>query len=135
MTQEQQPKYHRQWREYTTAAGNSPVEQFLDDLSDADLASVLAAMEEVAERGLEAARQLRGDIYEVRADGDRQAFRVLFAAEAYYGQVLLALHGFSKKTQKTPPQYIRLAETRLKDWRARGGAMRKAKAEAGPASP
>lgn len=34
--------------------------------------------------------------------------------------VLLSLDGFSKKTQKTPPEKIRLAERRLADWRRRG---------------
>ncbi len=41
-------------------------------------------------------------------------------------QVLLALEGFSKKSQKTPPGVIRRAEKRLADWRrrARGGDLR-----------
>jgi phage-related protein len=70
--------------------------------------------------GLSAARHLRGDVYEVRVDGENQAFRVLFAPEGRFKQVLLALEGFSKKTQKTPPQAIQLAEKRLSDWRERG---------------
>lgn len=70
--------------------------------------------------GTRAARHLRRDIWEVRADGNRQSFRILFAAEGYYQHVLLALEGFSKKTQKTPLQKIELAEDRLADWRRRG---------------
>ena len=93
---------------------------FLDDLSDPDAAAVAAAMTEVAAEGLAAARHLRGDIYEVRADGDRQAYRLLFAVEGRRGQVLLALEAFSKKTQKTPPAKIDQAAQRLTDWRARG---------------
>lgn len=53
-------------------------------------------------RGRRATRHLCGDIYEVRADGDRQTFRILFANEGRSGQILLALEGFSKKTQKSP---------------------------------
>jgi len=64
-------------------------------------------------------RSMAGDIYEVRADGDRQTFRILFAAEGKSSQVLLSLDGFSKKTQRTPPEKIRLAERRLADWRRR----------------
>ena len=60
-----------------------------------------------------------GEIYEVRADGDRQTFRILFANEGKAGQILLSLEGFSKKTQKTPPDKIRLAERRLADWKRR----------------
>ena len=77
-------------------------------------------MRDVAQDGLVAARHLRGDIYEVRASGDRQAFRVLFANEGRRGQILLALEAFSKKTQRTPAPQMELAERRLADWRARG---------------
>jgi phage-related protein len=85
-------------------------------------------MRDVATVGLSVARHLRGDIYEVRVDGENLAFRVLFASEGRFKQVLLALDGFAKKTQKTPPQAIRLAERRLSDWRSRGkGQKRKGK--------
>ena len=43
-----------------------------------------------------------------------------FATEGRYSQVFLALEGFKKKTQKTPPEVIRLAERRLASWRERG---------------
>jgi len=110
----------RRWRDYRTAAGRRPVREFLLDLSDQDAASVLAAMAAVRVQGLSAARHLRADIYEVRADGLRQTFRVLFAMESKSGHILLSLEAFSKKTQKTPPDKIRLAERRLADWRRRG---------------
>ena len=103
----------RRWRFYETPAGRKPVRDFLDGLSGDDLAAVLAAMRDVAHNGLAAARHLRGDIHEVREDGDRQTFRILFAAEGQNRQVLLALEGFSKKTRKTPPALIELAERRL----------------------
>lgn len=82
-------------------------------------------MEEVADIGLRAARHLRGDIYEVRADTETQTFRVLFSAEGRYGQVFLSLVAFSKKTQKTPAREIELAEKRLRDWRTRGKPKRR----------
>ena len=77
-------------------------------------------MKEVEDEGLTAAHHLRGDLYEVRADGQTQSFRILFAPEGQYVQVLLALEGFSKKTQRTPPHEIELALKRLADWRNRG---------------
>lgn len=109
----------RRWRDYRTAAARRPVKDFLDGLSDPDAAAVVAAMKEVQELGMSAARHLRGDIYEVRAEGDRQIFRILFAAEGRREQILLSLEGFSKKTRKTPAEKIRLAEQRLADWRRR----------------
>jgi phage-related protein len=109
----------RRWRDYRTAAGRRPVKEFIGGFSNTDAAAVVAAMQDVRDRGLAAARHLRGEIYEVRADGDRQTFRILFAAEGRRGRVLLALEGFAKKTRKTPPATIRLAERRLADWRRR----------------
>jgi phage-related protein len=113
-----QPK--RRWRDYRTAAGRRPIKEFIDRLSDVDAAAVVAAMKDVQEAGLNAARHLRGEIYEVRADGDRQTFRILFAPEGRRSQILLALDAFSKKTQKTPPEKIQLADKRLAEWRRRG---------------
>lgn len=83
-------------------------------------------MGEVRDRGLTAARHLDGDIWEVRVDGDRVIYRILFAEEGSRGRVLLALEGFKKKTQKTPPATIQLAKRRLSDWRRRGAAQRTA---------
>lgn len=110
---------HR-WRDYRTPTGRRPVKEFIDTLSDGDAASVVAAMVEVREEGLSAARHLRGDIYEVRAEGSTKTIRVLFAPEGRKSRVLLALEGLTKKTRKTPDRFIRLAEERLADWRRRG---------------
>lgn len=74
-------------------------------------------MAEVRDLGLVAARHLDGDVWEVRIDGDRVIYRILFAPEGRRGQVLLALEAFNKKTRKTPPATIALA---LSDWRRRG---------------
>jgi phage-related protein len=109
----------RWWRDYETRAGKRPVKEFIMRLSDEDAARVVAAMKEVAAEGLSAARHLKGEIYEVRATGTRGTYRVLFANEGKKSRVLLALEGFSKKAQKTPPELITLAEKRLRDWRSR----------------
>ncbi len=110
---------HR-WRDYQTAAGRRPIKEFLDGLDDEDLASVVAAMKEVRQRGLRAARHLEGEIYEVRADGKGVIYRVLFAPQGKHKQVFLSLEALTKKTQKTPVQSIRLAKRRLLDWQRRG---------------
>ncbi len=109
----------RRWRDYRTATGRRPVAAFIRELPDADAAAVVAAMKEVTLEGLGAARHLRGDVYEVRADAERATYRILFAPEGRRGQVLLALDAFGKKTRKTPPRSIALAEKRLRDWRSR----------------
>jgi phage-related protein len=110
----------RRWRDYQTASGRRPIKDFLDGLDDEDLASVIAAMKEVRQQGLQAARHLGGEIHEVRADGKGVIYRVLFAAEGKHEQVFLSLEAIKKKTQRTPPQTIRLAKRRLLDWQRRG---------------
>lgn len=109
----------RRWRHYETASGHKPVLEFIRTLSDEDKASVVAAMKEVRDEGIEVARHLDGELYEVRADGDRVIYRVLFATEGRRSQILLALESFKKKTQRTPRERIALARRRLADWRRR----------------
>lgn len=77
-------------------------------------------MRDVREHGTAAARHLRGDIYEVRADATTRSFRLLFSCEGKYSQILLSLSVFEKRSRKAPPQEIDLAEKRLRDWRTRG---------------
>lgn len=95
------------------------MKEFLDHLTDEDAAEVFDAMKEVRDTGLSAARHLRGDVYEVRADGPGGSFRVLFSSEGAKGRILLALTALAKKTQRTPPDAIELAARRLADWRRR----------------
>jgi len=111
----------RRRRFFTTPAGRNPVREFLADarLPVGDRDEILAAMKDVQVNGLGVARHLQGELYEVRADGRQATYRVLFAAEGARSQILLGLSAFSKKTQKTPPREIALAERRLRDWRGR----------------
>ncbi|WP_347989407.1 type II toxin-antitoxin system RelE/ParE family toxin [Methylomonas sp. AM2-LC] len=52
-----------------------------------------------------------GDIWEVRIKLDNRIARVLFSIEHH---TMILLHGFIKKTQKTPKPEIDLAKQRLK---------------------
>jgi hypothetical protein len=61
----------RRWRHYETASGRRPTLEFIRGLSDLDKAAVLAALAHVRDRGVSAARHLEGNVYEVRADGER----------------------------------------------------------------
>ena len=77
--------------------------------------AVFAGMQDVRDQGLRAARHLDGEIWEVRVDGDRVIYRILFAPEGSRGQILLALEGLNKKTQKTPQDELDLARARQKE--------------------
>ena len=114
----------RRWRDYKTASGQRPVKRFLMLLPDDERAAVTDAMALIREQGERegGARKLRNRIWEVRVDQGEVVHRVTFASVGKRGRVLLALDGFVKKTRKTPPAKIKLAEERLKDWEARGGA-------------
>jgi phage-related protein len=119
-------RYKKQWRDYRTAAGGRPVKDFLAKLSPKEHAAVAAGMADVEDNGLEAARHLRGDIYEVRAEGPNRSFRLLFSAEARGGHILLALHAYEKRSQKLPRHHLDVAEKHLADWRACGAKRRRA---------
>jgi phage-related protein len=116
--------HRRRWRDYTSPSGGRPIKAFINALTLVERAEVAAAMKEVKDLGLTAAKHVAGPIYEVIADTKDKWFRVLFATEAGRSQVLLALEAFEKKTNKTPPAAIDLARRRLADWRARGTALR-----------
>lgn len=57
---------------------------------------------------------IRGSIWEVRSRVDNRVARVLFAVA---NDEMVLLHGFIKKTSKTPNADITLAENRWKEWR------------------
>ncbi len=114
----------RRWRFYSTPAGRRPVDVFIDALPELDAAEVHAAMKEVRDKGTRLARHLRGDIYEVRAEGPNDSYRILFATEGKKSRILLAVHAILKHGQKAPNHAIDVAERRLREWRDRGRRRR-----------
>lgn len=59
---------------------------------------------------------LEGDIWEVRIKLDNRIARVLFVIDK---QTMILLHGFIKKSQKTPKPELDLAKQRLKALRGK----------------
>ena len=116
----EQSCHKRIWREYRTVNGSRPVKEFLLALPDEDRAAILAEMANVRDHGKKVARHIRGDLYEVRTIYNTNAYRILFACQGRFDQILLSLEGFQKKTQSTPKRSIKLAEQRLADWKRRG---------------
>ena len=53
-------------------------------------------------------------LYEIRVEQDKNIYRILYFA--YTGKRFILLHGFQKKTRKTPKQEIDLAEKRRKEF-------------------
>lgn len=104
---------------YRTEAGNCPIEEFLDDLTDKQtekVAWVLRAVREIEPTPPQYFRKLvnTDDIWEVRVTSGNNIFRLLgfFDGENF----IVLTNGFQKKTQKTPKSEINLAEERKKDF-------------------
>lgn len=113
-------RFRRHWRLYRTGGGNPVIRDELKALTAGTYANIVAAMDEVVDVGLRVSKPLRGEIRQIAADGDHgTSYRILFAVDGRRRQMLLALVSFNKKTQKTPPRFIDLAEARLGDWRSR----------------
>lgn len=93
-------------------------------LPDEQRANIVDAMTAIRELGARegGARKLRGRIWEVRVSQAEVIHRVTFASVGRRGRVLLSLDAFVKKTRRTPPASIDLAEARLSDWERRGAS-------------
>ncbi|NRA21164.1 MAG: type II toxin-antitoxin system RelE/ParE family toxin [Oceanospirillaceae bacterium] len=104
---------------YRTDIGKCPIEDFLDSLSAKQakkIAWVLLLIEDLDIIPTTYLKKLvnTDDIWEVRIQVGGNIFRLLGFFE---GDNLVVLnHGFQKKTQKTPPRDIKLAEARKKDY-------------------
>jgi phage-related protein len=103
-------------RFYASASGRRPVREWLLSLSRDDRWIIGRDIQRVEfgwPLGMPYCRPLGNGLWEVRSDltGGRIA-RVFFCLMR--GEMIL-LHGFEKKTQKTPQQDITLALRRMKD--------------------
>ena len=101
---------------YRTAAGGDPVRDWLKGLAEDARQVVGQDLMRAQWRwpvGMPLCRALGQGLWEVRSDlPDHRISRVLFCARE--GQ-LVAVHGFIKKTQKTPAEDLRLARKRMKE--------------------
>jgi len=106
---------------YSDGRGNEPVREFLDQLSKPAREKTVRAITPLVEFGLGShilnTKKLIGTpLWEVRVLG-KDSIRVVYAI-AIANRVLI-LHGFIKKSQKTPSRQISLALKRLRDWNSR----------------
>jgi phage-related protein len=107
---------------YRMESGRCPVEEFLDSLESKQaqkVAWVLQLVEEFDVVPVQYFKKLSGseDIWEVRVGTGSNTFRILGFLD---GPELVVLnHAFQKKTQKTPPKEIRVAEKRKSDYLTR----------------
>ena len=99
---------------YRTEAGSEPVREWLRELTVEDRKAIGIDIKTVQygwPLGMPLVRKMEPGLWEVRCDIADGIARVLFTAKA--GQMVL-LHGFVKKTQKTPDNELKTARNRLK---------------------
>ncbi|MBV9612650.1 MAG: type II toxin-antitoxin system RelE/ParE family toxin [Acidobacteriaceae bacterium] len=103
-------------RFYRTAAGREPVLDWLRALDKEDRQVIgfdLMRVQFGWPIGMPLVRNLGDGLWEVRSDlpSDRIA-RLLFC---FHERLLVVLHGFIKKTQKTSPNDLAIARRRMKE--------------------
>lgn len=104
---------------YRTPGGKSPVEEFLDSLTDKQAqkaAWVLRLVKELDHVPAEYFKKLINteEIWEVRIRSGNNTFRILGFFDG--NKFVILTNGFVKKTQKTPKREIELAESRRKEY-------------------
>ena len=102
---------------YTTGAGREPVRDWLLSLARDErrvIGTDIAYVQWKWPLGKPRIDHLRDGVWEIRSNLGSRIARILFAVAD--GELIL-LHGFIKKTQRTPADDIALALSRWKEWR------------------
>jgi len=102
---------------FETASGNQPARDVIKGLSKDDQKEIGADIRVVQNSfpiGLPLVRKLKPDLWEIRSIITNGFFRVFIT---FFGEKIILLHAIIKKTNKTPPQEIEVAVTRLKEFK------------------
>ncbi|MEW6215604.1 MAG: type II toxin-antitoxin system RelE/ParE family toxin [Nitrospirota bacterium] len=103
---------------YRDASGKEPVAEFIDALSNEIQAKVFRTMKLLKDYGVllkePYTRQVRGKIRELRIRDSGGAVRIFYFT--FTGKRIILLHGFIKKTERTPLREIGIAEKRMNDF-------------------
>lgn len=108
---------------YVEAGGRQVIREFLEGLDIRSQARFDWSIEQLRLRNVQAreplVRHLEGKIWELRRESDTNIYRLLYCFLP--GKRILFLHGFQKKSQKTPRREIELAQRRMDDFLRREG--------------
>jgi phage-related protein len=108
---------------FQTEAGREPVREWLKSLDQNDRKTIGDDVKLVQFRwplGMPLVRKMENDLWEVRTRlGNRRMARIHFTIR---GNEMALLHGFIKKSQKTPANELSLARTRRDQWQREWGS-------------
>ena len=102
---------------YETQMKNQPCRDFLLELDKDDRREVGADIFSVQKGfplGLPLCRKIKKDLWEIRSCISDGICRVFFTVS---DNTIVLLHGFKKKTQKTPLEELEVANSRLNDFK------------------
>ena len=103
---------------YTKDNGEKPAKDFILSLDTKMKAKVLGLINVLEEKGTQLrepySKHLQDGIFEIRGKVGTDITRVLYFF--YYGNRIILTNGFVKKTQKTPKNEIRIAQSYRKDF-------------------
>ena len=96
---------------YVESSGASPVEEFLERLDVKTRARFRWSMEQLRVRNVRAreppVRHLEGVLWELREESQTNIYRIIYFF--FTGWRIVLLHGFQKKSQRTPRKEIEIA--------------------------
>jgi phage-related protein len=101
---------------YKTSSGDEPVRKWLQGLNKADKKAIGEEVKTVQfgwPLGMPIVRKLEKDLWEVRVSLVSRIARILFTVNE---DTMVLLHGFIKKSKKTPANDLKLAKQRLQSF-------------------
>jgi len=110
---------------YVTSSGKRPVEEFINSLSPDSKSKYIFIADLLEECGLNVkepyVKSIKGyrKLFEIRIKDRANIHRIFYFA--YTGKKFILLHGFTKKTEKTPQNEIEIALKRMQDYISRKG--------------
>lgn len=103
---------------YIEESGREPVREFLQSLDAKTQTRFSWSIEQLRMRNTQAreplVRHLEGKLWEIREESSTNIYRIMYFF--FTGRRIVFLHGFQKKTQKTPRREIDTALERMQQF-------------------
>lgn len=101
---------------FKSVRGDYPVAEFIESLTTKEQAKIARSIDLLEEfgilLGMPHVKKLEKDLWELRILFSGNIYRIFFTQKDK--QTIMLLHGFKKKTQKTPAKELEIAQERLK---------------------